>query len=120
VLFEDVCLALENLKPHQMIKIVERLIAKDNISDRRSKYAKTLYLNSKWLNVSRKRNNFNLIGQALRTLFAEGKIHFKNDELTEYKHFIEVEGVEIRQQVVKYLREHVSPFETERFPMALV
>jgi len=56
VLFEDLCLRLQNLKPHEVIQIIGHRAYRDTAV----------------MNVANKRNNFYYIGEALRSIISGG------------------------------------------------
>ena len=77
VIFEDLCLRLQHLKAHDIIKIVGQ-----------EKYEK-----NKILGVGPKRNNFFYLGAYLRALLSGGKVHFTNPGVKNLKNFIECKEI---------------------------
>jgi hypothetical protein len=60
------------------------------------------------LNAAHKRNNFHLLGAALRNLLTEGKFHYSNPALETYKDFVEKEGAGIRKSLADLIRKQKS------------
>lgn len=78
VIFEDLCLRLQHLKAHDIIRIV----------------GQRKYEENRVLGVKEKRNNFFYLGAYLRALLSGGKVHFTNPGVKNLKDFIECNAVE--------------------------
>ena len=50
-----------------------------------------------------------MLGAAIRNLFTEGKFYFTNPELSEYKNFVEMEGIETRKKLSNLFRNTTNP-----------
>lgn len=105
MLFEDLCLRLQHLKPHDVIRIV----------------GFREYESSPILNVNNhKRNNFYFIGVALRQIIGGSTIHFSDLALKPLKNFIECRDYPYRTMVMNLLREHKTQLEINAFSQILI
>jgi len=106
-LLEDLCARLQSVKPHDIIRI---LGSKDpNIMKKEPV-----------LNVEHKRNNFHLLGAALRNLLSEGKFYFSFPALLPYKEFVEQDGVAIRKSLAYLIRLQKSEMDINQFRNLLI
>lgn len=111
-LFEDLCLRLQHLRPHDVIRVLSE--------DRGQAYGQEQYERAKIMNVVRKRNNFFFVGDALRAVLTGGKVHFSNQSLAAFKAFIEERGKETRASVQSKVAEHKNKEELLNFNQVLV
>ena len=56
--------------------------------------------------VSKKRNNFFHVGEALRSIFTGAKIHYSNPSLERYKEFMDQEGKKYRSKIIDMIGSH--------------
>mmetsp|Transcript_22744 Transcript_22744/g.35029 ORF Transcript_22744/g.35029 Transcript_22744/m.35029 type:complete len:92 (-) Transcript_22744:1821-2096(-) len=87
LLFEDLWLRLQHLKPHDVIKVI----------------GLRAYEANPIMNVIHKRNNFFFIGSALKVLFTGEKMFFTGQPVENLKSFLECRDFDFRGMVVSIL-----------------
>ena len=65
--------------------------------------------------VSKKRNNFFHVGEALRSILTGGKIHYSNPSLERYKEFMAQEGANYRSKIIDLIVSHKGKDEVLNF-----
>lgn len=99
LLLEDLCIRLQNVRPHDIIRIV----------------GVKLYGNEPSLNVLQKRNNFFFIGAALRLLLSGGRVHFCDASIRAYRKFVECTDVPHRERLFRLIKQHKPPLAIKYF-----